>query len=116
MDQEWVALAEFPSRDAARIVAGMLRANEVMALTRFDDAGGAYPQLAARAHGGTSVLVQPEDLERARRLVTPAPWPEDEPLAIERRRRLRRRGLVLIMLIWGVPMIIGLIESLAPRG
>lgn len=109
--EEWVGLVDLPTRDEARIVTGLLRSHGVAAVSRLDDAGGSYPQLAARAHGGTTVLVRAVDLEQARALVAPAPWPEEGPHGAARRRRMRRYGLALVLLIWVVPALVGVFNG-----
>jgi hypothetical protein len=51
----------------AQIIVGLLEANGINAVVSADDAGGMEPQW--QLTDGVRVLVQPEDLDRARELI-----------------------------------------------
>lgn len=110
-----VSVGEFPSRDEARLAEGMLRAHGIDALTRIEDAGGAYPQLAARVQGGTDVHVPVEQADEARRLlaqVTPATDAGVGPTAGERPVGRRWGGWRLVGLVVGLALLAYLVTEL----
>lgn len=64
-------IARFDSRDQAEIVRNLLISHDIAARVSADDGGRLDPNLAA-AGSGISVLVPPEDADRARRLLAEA--------------------------------------------
>lgn len=124
-----VSIGEFGSRDEAHLVAGLLQSHDIDAYARLEDAGGAYPQLAAQVRGGTAVHVPAEQAARARTVLadwaadraevpTGAPSgipdadPDDEWADAEVLRdsgRARRIGWMIITLLWLLPIAAGLL-------
>lgn len=115
MVEQTVSVGEFPSRDEAQIAAGMLRANGLAAVARLEDAGGAYPQLAARVQGGTSVHVPLAQADLARELLEETarepvpPGGEDE---VWRPARVRYGRWVIVGAVWGLPLLAWLLAEL----
>jgi len=66
-NDEAVVLRTYSSEAVASIAAARLGSDGVEALVQKDDCGGAYPALQASA--GVRLLVRPEDLERAERIL-----------------------------------------------
>jgi hypothetical protein len=133
MDERLVVIADFPTREEAELVVGRLRAEGIDAIGRFDDAGHTLPQLAGLAHGGTSVLVPTSQLHLARRVLRASPVPvaaagpgdrggpaasdgtaalDDEPPPRTMANHRRAIGLTLIFLIWGLPLLMPLLDSI----
>lgn len=125
-----VSIGEFGSRDEAHLVAGLLQSHDLDAYARLEDAGGAYPQLAAQVQGGTAVHVPAEQAARARAVLAewtadraevptgaPIGLPDADPdgddsTAAEVRRdsgRARRIGWLIITLLWLLPIAAGLL-------
>lgn len=132
MDERLVVIADFPTREEAELVVGRLRAEGIEAIERFDDAGHTLPQLAGLAHGGTSVLVPTSQLHLARRVLRASPVTvaagrpgdrggpagsdgsaalDDEPPRTMASRR-RAIGWTLILLLWGLPLLLPLLDSI----
>lgn len=63
-----VVLQSFGTRFEAESIKILLEANGVAATVSADDAGGAYPHLLIGV-GGANVMVQEEDLERAKQIL-----------------------------------------------
>ena len=57
-------VGSFPSRSAAELAAGMLRARGLRAVVSADDAGGIVPNVAL-GQGGWALSVADDDLEEA---------------------------------------------------
>ena len=133
MTERTVAIADLPTREEAELVIGRLRAEGVAAIERFDDAGHTLPQLAGLAHGGTSVLVPASQLRLARRVLEASPVPvaptgpvdrdgpagcvgaapsDGEPPPRTMASRRRAIGWTLIVLIWGLPLLLPLFDSI----
>lgn len=129
MVEESVSVGEFGSRDEAHLVAGLLRSHGIEAHPRIEDAGGAYPQLAARVQGGTAVRVPAEQAARAGTVL--AEWAADggdAPIGspgsadgddevpggevLRDSGRARRVGWLIITLVWLLPIVAGLLMNL----
>lgn len=65
-----VLLKVFNSRQEAELVKSLLESENIWALVIADDQGGLVPSTAFTL--GVKLMVQPEDLEKAQALMTPA--------------------------------------------
>jgi type III secretory pathway lipoprotein EscJ len=65
-----VPVAEYPTRDEAEVVQGLLTSAGIEASVSADDAGGAFPFVLS---GGAQVLVDESDVEAASELLASQP-------------------------------------------
>ena len=67
--EELVVAGEYSNKIEAELAQGALEAAEIESIVSADDAGGLQPGLWVGE--GVKVLVRPEDLEEARKILNP---------------------------------------------
>lgn len=97
-------IERFTSRVQAEVACGWLTEQGIDARVSSDDANGVHPDIPFGI-GGTAVIVADEQLEQAKALLDEQA--AEEPLEDHGSRRVRRRGLglVLAVIVLGVVVV-----------